>query len=79
MLGDEMFGGDYSLAGIAIFSMIILVVFAAFAKKNIMVPFVVMLCLAVMFTSMGLVPTSLAILLALVSVLVIAAKAKEAL
>lgn len=78
-LADSMFNGDFSIAGIAIFTMIVLVVFAAFIKRNPVVPFVAMLCLAVMFTAMGLLPTSLTIILALVSVLVIAAKAKEAL
>lgn len=77
-LADSMFGGDFSIAGIAIFSAIVIVLFAAFAKKNVVLPFVAMLCLAVLFTSMGVLPTALTIILALVSVLVIAGKAKEA-
>lgn len=74
-----MFSGDMSLAGMAIFAGIMVVIFAAFSKKNIMVPFAAMLPLSVMFSSMGILPSALAILLALISVLVIATKAKEAL
>lgn len=78
-LGDAMFSGDASLAGMAIFAGIMMVLFAAFAKKNILVPFAALLPLSVMFSTMNILPSALAILLALVSVLVIAAKAKEAL
>lgn len=78
-LGDAMFGGSYSIAGMAIFTVIMLVLFAAFAKKNIMVPFAVMLPLAVMFSTLGIIASSLAIILTLISVIVIASKAREAL
>lgn len=78
-LADAMFSGDTSLAGMAIFSGIMVVMFAAFAKKNILVPFAAMLPLSVMFSSMNILPSALAILLSLISVVVIATKAREAL
>lgn len=78
-LAEGMFGGDYSLAGMAIFTVLMIIIFAAFAKKNILVPFAVMLPMAVMFNLMGIMASSLSILLSLVSVIVIATKAKEAL
>lgn len=78
-LGDAMFDGDVGLAGMAIFAGIMLVLFAAFGKKNILVPFAALLPLSIMFSTMNILPSALAILLALVSVIVIATKAKEAL
>ena len=78
-LADAMFSGDTSLAGMAIFSGIMVVMFAAFATKNILVPFAAMLPLSVMFSSMNILPSALAILLSLISVVVIATKAREAL
>lgn len=78
-LADEVFNGDLTLAGMAIFSGIMLILFSAFAKKNILVPFAVMLPLAVLFSTLAIIPASLAIVLSLISVFVIAAKAREAL
>ena len=79
LLADAMFGGDQVLAGMAVFTCIMLVLFAAFAKRNILIPFACMLPMAVMFSTMGIIESSLAIVLALISVIVIAAKAREAL
>lgn len=78
-LADAMFSGDTSLAGMAIFAGIMVVMFAAFSRKNILVPFAAMLPLSVMFSSMNILPSALAILLSLISVVVIATKAREAL
>lgn len=79
VLAETMFSGDASLAGLAIFSALMIVLFAAFGKRNILLPFAAMIPLTVMFSTMGIVPSSMAIILTLISVLVIAAKAKEAL
>ena len=79
LLAETMFSGDISLAGLAIFSAIMIVMFAAFGRKNLLVPFAIMIPLVVMFSTMGIVPSSMAIILTLISVLVIAAKAREAL
>lgn len=79
LLGEEMFSGDLSMAGLAIFTAIMVVIFAAFGRKNILLPFAAMIPLTVMFSGMGIVPSSMAIILTLISVLVIAAKAREAL
>lgn len=77
-LSDSMFGGDASLAGMAIFAVVMMVIFVAF-KRNVLVPFAIMIPLVVIFSTMGIVPSSMAIILTLISVLVIAAKAREAL
>lgn len=78
-LADAFFGGDVSIAGAVIFTAILAITFALFGRKNIFVPFMVMLPETMIGTLLGLIPTSLAILIALVSVIVIAAKGKESL
>lgn len=78
-LADSLFGGDATIAGAIIFTALIALIFAYFGRKNIFVPFVILLPVTMVSTLLGLVPTSLAILIALVSVIVIAAKGKEAL
>lgn len=78
-LGDTLFSGDMTIAGAVIFTAIVALIFAFFGRKNIFVPFVILLPVTMISTLLGLVPTSLAILIALVSVIVIAAKGREAL
>ena len=78
-LADSFFGGDVTISGAVIFAMMLAFVFAIFAKKSIFVPFVVALPVTMIGTMLGLVPSSLAILVALICVIVIAAKGKEVL
>lgn len=78
-LADGFFGGDVSIAGAVIFTAVVALIFALFGRKNIFVPFMIMLPVTMIGTLLGLIPTSLAILIALVSVLIIAAKGKESL
>lgn len=78
-LADTLFSGDVTIAGAVIFTALVALIFAFFGRKNIFVPFVILLPVTMISTLLGLVPTSLAILIALVSVIVIAAKGREAL
>lgn len=78
-LADTLFGGDTTIAGAIIFTAMIAMIFAFFGRKNIFVPFAILLPVTMISTLLGLVPNSLAILIALVAVIVIAAKGKEAL
>lgn len=78
-LAETFFAGDQTVAGVAIFGAIMAVLFVAFGRRNVLVPFAIMLPAVVVFSAMGLIPSALSIILCLVSVLVIAAKAKEAL
>lgn len=78
-LADTLFSGDTTIAGAVIFTALVTLIFAFFGRKNIFVPFVILLPVTMISTLLGLVPTSLAILIALVSVIVIAAKGREAL
>lgn len=78
-LADSFFAGDSTIAGMAIFAALMALLFVAFGKRNVLVPFAIMLPAVVVFSAMSLIPTALSIILCLVSVLVIAAKAREAL
>ena len=78
-LADGFFGGDMTIAGAAIFAFAVAMIFAIFGRKQIFVPFMGMVPVTMLFTMMSLIPTSLAIIVALVSVLIIAAKGKESL
>ena len=78
-LADTLFGGDVTIAGAIIFTAVLALVFVFFGRKNIFVPFVITLPITMVSTMLGLVPTSLAVLIALVCVIVIAVKGREAL
>lgn len=78
-LADSLFGGDVTIAGAVIYTAMIALLFAFFGRKNIFVPFVILLPVTMISTLLGIVPTSLAILISLVSVIVVAAKGREAL
>lgn len=78
-LADTLFAGDMTIAGAVIYTAMIALIFAFFGRKNIFVPFMIVLPVTMISTLLGIVPTSLAILVSLVSVIVIAAKGREAL
>lgn len=78
-LGEALFRGDVSLAGICIFAAVMAVVFAVFGRRDILVPTIIMLPAALIFSTMALIPTALTILIVLASVMIIATKAKSAL
>lgn len=78
-LGEAMFRGDVSLAGVCMFAAAIVVLFAVFGRRDITVPTILMLPVALIFSTMSLIPTALTILIVLASVMIIATKAKSAL
>lgn len=78
-LAEAIFNGDYGLAGMAIFAAVMIFIFATLGRRTPMVPLMAMLPLCLIFTGMGILPQSLAVLIVLVSVLLIAGKAREVL
>lgn len=77
-LADAMFNGDTAVAGAVIFTAIMAVLFAVFGRKNLIVPFVLMIPAALIASMLGIIPTALTILVILASALVISSKAREA-
>ena len=77
-IGQALFQGNVSIAGICIFAVMMVIIFAVFGRHDITVPVVIMLPAAVVFSTMSLIPTSLTIMIVLASILIIATKAKAA-
>lgn len=77
ILGDGFFNGDASIAGMVVFAAIMAVVFTLFAKKGFLAPFALMLPLALIFTSLRILPETLSILLVVVAVVGLAHEAKD--
>lgn len=67
LIGEQFFNGDVTLAGMAVFSLVIMVVLAL--TKKAFVTMVVALPLAFIFNQLGVLSSDLMILLIIVAVL----------
>lgn len=76
ILGDSFFSGDINVAGIVIFSVIMAVVFVVL-QKNTFAALVISIPLALVFLTMGILTSDLAMILIVVSVLGLATVAKK--
>ena len=77
ILGESFFNGDSAIAGMVVFSAVMLLLFGLFGKKSILVPFALMLPVTLVFTTLRIIPESLTILLVIVSVMGLAYAAKD--
>ena len=77
ILGDSFFNGDSAIAGMVVFSAVMLLLFGLFGKRSILVPFALMLPVTLVFTTLKIIPESLTILLVIVSVMGLAYAAKD--
>ena len=59
------------------FSIVMMVVFAMFMKKSLVVPFAMMLPITLVFTALKILPETMTILLIIVSVVGLAVTAKD--
>lgn len=69
ILAQSFFSGDVGIAGMIMFTGILAFVFVFFARKNIMVGFAIMLPLTVIFSTLGVLPETMAVLLVLIAVI----------
>lgn len=76
MLGDSFFNGDLTLAGLGIFAVAIVVIFAV--TKNVFQSLVVGLVVTGIFSYMGVLSSDMMILLIIVIVLGLAMTARNA-
>lgn len=76
IISNNFFGGDDGLAGLIVFSLIIVAVFVL--TRRAMVGFVVMIPLTLAFTYFGSLPETMMIILIVVSVLGIAISSRKA-
>lgn len=76
MLGESFFNGDLSLAGLALFAVAIIIIFAL--TKNVFQSLVVGLIVTGIFSYMGVITSDMMILLIIVIVLGLAMTARNA-
>ena len=77
ILGESFFNGDTAIAGMVVFSGVMLLLFGIFGKKSLIVPFALMLPVTLVFTTLKVIPESLTILLVIVSVMGLAITARD--
>ena len=77
IIADAFFNGDTGIAGMVIFAVVMMIVFAIFGKDNIMLSFVMMLPVTLIFSALKILPDSMAILLIIVAVAGLASAYKD--
>ena len=77
IIADAFFNGDTGIAGMVIFAVVMMIIFAIFGTDHIMLSFVMMLPITLIFSALKILPDSMAILLIIVAVSCIAANAQE--
>jgi len=77
IIADAFFGGDVGIAGMVIFAVVMMVIFAIFGTEHIMLSFVMMLPITLIFSALKILPDSMAILLIIVAVAGLASTYKD--
>ena len=77
LIADSFFMGDIGIAGMVMFCCVMMAVFAIFGMDNLMGAFILMIPLTLIFTTLRILPESMAILLIIVAVLGLATTAKD--
>lgn len=77
LIADSFFMGDLGIAGMVMFCCVMCVVFALFGMDNLTGAFILMIPLTLVFTSLSILPETMAILLIVVAVMGLAVTAKN--
>lgn len=77
IIADAFFGGDVGIAGMVIFAVTMMIIFAIFGTEHIMLSFVMMLPITLIFSALKILPDSMAILLIIVAVAGLASTYKD--
>lgn len=77
LIADAFFMGDIGIAGMVMFCCVMMAVFAIFGMENLMGAFILMIPLTLVFTTLRILPESMAILLIIVAILGLATTAKD--
>lgn len=77
IIADSFFNGDTGIAGMVIFAVVMMIVFAIFGKDNLLLSFVMMLPVTLIFSALKILPDSMAILLIIVAVAGLASTYKD--
>lgn len=68
ILADTFFAGDIGLASMMVYLGTLMVIFALFAKENLMIAFILMLPITVMFNAMATLPDALTIMMIIIAI-----------
>lgn len=63
IIAQGFFGGDTGMAGILMYSVVLMLIFLLFAKNNIMIAFILTIPVSFIFTTLGVLPEAMAVLL----------------
>lgn len=77
IIADAFFNGDTGIAGMVIFAVVMMIIFAIFGTDHIMLSFVMMLPITLIFSALKILPDSMAILLIIVAVAGLASTYKD--
>ncbi len=77
LIAESFFMGDLGIAGMAMFCCVMMAVFAIFGMDNITGAFILMIPITLIFTSLGILPETMAILLIIVAVMGLATTARD--
>lgn len=77
IIAEAFFNGDTGIAGMVIFAVVMMIIFAIFGTEHIMLSFVMMLPITLIFSAMRILPDSMAILLIIVAVAGLASTYKD--
>lgn len=69
IIAQNFFAGDVGIAGMILFTGVLAFVFVFFARKNLLVGFAIMLPVTMIFTTLGVLPETMAVLLVIIAVI----------
>lgn len=78
LIAQSFFAGDLGLAGIVMYSVVLMVVFLLFAKNNLTIAFALMFPITLVFSIMRILPDTMTVLMVLVAVVGLAKERKDA-
>lgn len=77
LIAESFFMGDVGIAGMVMFCCAMMAIFAIFGLDNLMGAFILMIPITLIFTSLSVLPETMAILLIIVAVMGLAVTAKD--
>ena len=77
LIAESFFMGDVGIAGMVMFCCVMMAIFAIFGLDNLMGAFVLMIPITLIFTSLSVLPETMAILLIIVAVMGLAVTARD--
>lgn len=77
LIAQTFTDGDLTIAGLILFCAAMGFIFMIFGRRSLTIPFVLMLPVTLIFTTLSIIPETLTILLIIVSVLALAMVARD--